>query len=229
MTNYAELHSIYWERRYTAPNVESTVFRTHGRILAPMYAPEIRGVVNTLDFGCGQDATVNFFHQQGYNAKGADASTKDIGMTYKIYPNISSRFEICHLDPDKNDFYGFPSNLSVVTAIQSLYYLSDTGLRLCLQKLHASMHSGGVLFATMMGPQSFFYDNSEAQPNGMRLVRFTSARQVVDNYYAIFTMDENHLMSKFSIFEPLHIGKYGFDYGQGECEEFHYTFCVVKP
>lgn len=229
MTNYEQLNSIYWERGYTAPNVESIVFRTHGRILAPMYAPEIRGAVNTLDFGCGQGATVNFFHQQGYNAKGVDASIKDIGIARKIYPNISSQFEVCQSDPDKNDFYGFPSNISVVTAIQSLYYLSDSGLRLCLQKLHSSMLSGGVLFATMMGPQSFFYDNSEEQPNGMRLVRFTSARQVVDNYYVNFTMDENHLMSKFSIFEPLHIGKYVFDYGQGEGEEFHYTFCGVKP
>ena len=229
MTNFAAANNVYWEQGYAAPQVESIVFRTHGRILAPMFAPETRGQVNTLDFGCGHGATVNFFHQQGYNARGVDASSKDIGIARKIYPDISSKFEVCHIDPAKNDFYGFPSNISLVTAIQSLYYLSEHNLQLCVQKLFSSMRSGGVLFATMMGPQSFFFANSTEQPDGMLLVRFTSTRQTVDHYYVNFTMDESHLTRKFSLFKPLHIGKYAFDYGQGEGEEFHYTFCGVKP
>lgn len=226
--DYLDKNKAYWEKGYNAPNVDHPVFRFYGRILKPQFG--LGGNWERLvDFGCGQGASVNYFHQHGFNARGVDVSEANIMVCKVRYPHIAECFRVCQAEPKANDAYGFDEDIAVITAIQSLYYLSDTHLSDCLELLHAAMRPGGVFFATMMGRQSRdFYDNSTEYEDGLRVVNFQTSRMHVNDYYINFTHDENDLKRKFAMFRPVHIGYYTEKFRSDEGEGFHFTFCGVK-
>ncbi len=218
----------YWEKGYVAPNVESFVFRFYGRVLKPDFNLGGR-YERLLDFGCGQGATVNFFAQQGFNARGVDISQTDISVARIRYPQLASHFTVCDPDPSNNDFYGFPEDVAVVTAIQSLYYFSDTDFDICMERIYRSMRKGGIFYATMMGiGQKQFYDNSKEYKDGLRRVNFKTDRYEVKDYFVSFTNDRAHLLDRFSMFKPVHVGFYAQRFREDEEEGFHYTFCGIK-
>ena len=65
-----------------SPNVEDAIFRLQGKVLNNMYKlPSNKNITTSLDFGCGQGSTVNFFHQAGYDAYGIDISSYAIGKS----------------------------------------------------------------------------------------------------------------------------------------------------
>ena len=85
MDKYLKNNYSFWQYGYTAPNVENVIFRLHGRILKYKYKlPHVKKPTVTLDFGCGQGAIVNYFHQQGYDAYGIDISKTDIEIAKNL-------------------------------------------------------------------------------------------------------------------------------------------------
>jgi len=172
---------------------------------------------------------VNFFSARGLNIQGVDISETDIATAKTRYPHIAQRFSLCNPDPNDNHYYGFPEDVSVVTALQALYYFSDKDFDSCMAKLYRSMRPGGVFFATMMGEKSKeFFDNSTEHEDGLRAVNFKNDRIEVKDYYMSFIKDEEHLKQKFSMFKPVHIGYYAAKYREDEGDGFHYTFCGTK-
>jgi SAM-dependent methyltransferase len=226
--NYLEMNKEYWEKGYNAVNVDHMVFRFYGRILKPQF--NMGGNWERLvDFGCGQGSSVNFFHDQGFNVRGVDISENDINVAKIRYPHLAKDFLMCAPDPRENDYYGFAEDVSVVTAIQSLYYFSDEDFQICMDKIYRSMRKGGVFFATMMGENSReFYDNSTELKDGLRVVNFKNQRIDVKNYCMSFIKDEEHLKRKFSMFTPVHTGYYSAKFRNEEGDGFHYTFCGIK-
>ncbi len=225
---YLDDNKTYWEKGYPAANVDHPVFRFYGRILRPQF--HLGGRYERLvDFGCGQGAAVNFFSQLGFHAVGVDISEHDIQAAQIRYPHLSDRFLVCDPSPSKNAQYGFDQDVEVITAIQSLYYFDDTVFSHCIRKLYDSMKQGGVFFATMMGTQSKeFFENSVDVGHGLRKVSFQNERLNVKDYYMSFIRDEQHLIEKFSLFKPVHVGYYAAKFRQDEGDGFHYTFCGVK-
>lgn len=226
--NYLDKNREYWEKGYDAANVDHPVFRFYGRILKPEF--HMGGNHERLvDFGCGTGSAVDFFTMHGFHASGVDISETDITTARVRYPHIANNFSICDPDPKNNDYYGFASDVAVVTAIQSLYYFSDSDFEVCIKKLYRSMRTGGIIFASMMGENSKeFYDNSQEYEDGLRVVNFKNDRLDVKNYYMSFIKDETHLKSKFRMFKPMHIGYYCAKYRNDEGDGFHFTFCGVK-
>ncbi|NLD98189.1 MAG: class I SAM-dependent methyltransferase [Synergistaceae bacterium] len=225
---YLKKNKEYWEKGYPAVNVDHPVFRFYGRILRPEFKMG-NSFERLLDFGCGQGAAVNFFAMHGFNSCGVDISESDIAAAKTRYPHIAANFSVCDPDPRKNDFYGFKEDVSVVTAIQSLYYFSDTDFEVAIQKIYSAMRKGGIFFATMMGEQAKeFFDNSAECGDGLRVVNFKNDRLDVREYYISFIKDEDHLKRKFSLFHPLHTGYYCAKYRADEGDGFHFTFCGVK-
>ena len=129
--NYLDKNKAYWEQGYNSPSVDHPVFRFHGRILRPEFGLGGR-FEKLVDFGCGQGAAVSFFHQQGFNARGADISETDIAVAKIRYPHIAQNFAVCAPEPKANEYYGFAEDVAVVTAIQSLYYFSDHDFQECV-------------------------------------------------------------------------------------------------
>ena len=226
--DYLEKNKAYWEKGYSAVNVDHPVFRFYGRILKPEFG--LGGHWEALvDFGCGQGSAVDFFRRMGFNARGVDISETDIAAAKIRYPHIAQDLFICDSSPKANEFYGFAENVAVITAIQSLYYFSDQDFQDCMDKLYASMRPGGVFFATMMGEASReFFDNSTEYKDGLRVVNFHNDRLEVKDYYMSFIKDEDHLKRKFKMFKPVHIGYYAAKFRSDEGSGHHFTFCGVK-
>lgn len=229
MTDYLSANRAYWEKGYTAPNVEACVFRFYGRILVPDFGMTGEKGEVSLDFGCGRGATVDFFHRHGFQAYGSDISVKDINAGMARYPHLADRLSVVNSVPKQNAHYGVESGVSLVTAIQSLYYLDDIDFAEAIDKLYACMKPGGVFYATMMGEQCReFFDNSEPVGNGLRRVAFKNDRLDVRDYFMSFIRDEDHLKRKFQMFRPVHIGHYAMKLRADEGDGYHWTFCGVR-
>jgi SAM-dependent methyltransferase len=228
-TDYLAANRAYWERGYPAENVESCVFRFYGRILVPDFKLSGEGGETAIDFGCGQGATVSFFDKKGFNAFGCDISAIDIEAGRMRRPHLSDKLAVVDSKPSRNRIYCVSSGVSLVTAIQSLYYLADDDFDDAIEKLRSSMVPGGVFFATMMGEQCReYYDNSEPVGNGLRRVQFKNERLDVRDYFMTFIRDEDHLKRKFSAFRPVHVGSYTMKLRDDEGNGFHWTFCGVN-
>lgn len=227
--SYLDDNKEYWEKGYEAVSVDHPVFRFYGRVLKPDFGISGENGEKLLDFGCGQGASVEFFARYGFNAVGVDISNTDINVAKIRYPHIRNHFCVCDPNPNNNDFYGFKDDISVVTAIQSLYYLSDTDFKICIDKIYNSMKKGGVFYATMMGEKSKeFFDNSTYFNDGLREVAFKNDRLNVSKYYISFIKNEEHLIEKFNMFKPVHTGYYCAKFRNDEGDGFHYTFCGIK-
>lgn len=227
--SYLMDNKLYWEKGYSAPNVDHHMFRFFGRILRPQFGLPVNHE-KLLDFGCGQGAAVNFFHVNGFNAQGVDISSNDISVARSRYPHIEENFSTCESDPKKVVKYGSHASYRIITAFQSLYYFSQNDFDVVIARLYDQLESGGVFFATMMGKQSKeFYDNSKPTADAwLRKVDFSNQRISVKNYHMFFIDDETDLVSRFKMFEPVHIGYYAAKLRSDEGDGFHFTFCGVK-
>ena len=226
--SYLDENRAYWERGYNAVNVDHPVFRFYGRILKPDFG--LGGNWERLvDFGCGQGAAVSFFQKHGFHARGVDVSETDIAAAKIRFPHIARNFLVCAPDPKANEYYGFAEDVTVITAIQSLYYFSDHDFGACLDMLYRSMRPGGVFFATMISENSReYFDNSVEFGDGLRVVNFQNKRLDVKDCYMSFIKDEDHLKRKFDMFKPVHIGYYAIKFRSDEGGGHHFTFCGVK-
>jgi cyclopropane fatty-acyl-phospholipid synthase-like methyltransferase len=227
--NQLDDNKEYWEKGYSAPNVDHHTFRFFGRILKPEFELP-KDNEKLLDFGCGQGAAVNFFHMNGFNAHGVDISHEDISVARSRFPHIKDKFTICDPDPNIQTQYGSEKEYSVITAFQSLYYFSKADFNVVMGRIYDQLAPGGVFFATMMGIQSSeFWDNSQpTDDEWLRKVDFSNSRVDVKNYFMFFVRDESDLIDKFKMFRPVHIGYYSAKLRSDEGDGFHYTFCGVK-
>jgi 2-polyprenyl-3-methyl-5-hydroxy-6-metoxy-1,4-benzoquinol methylase len=83
MDEYLKGNFDYWQKGYYAPNVESFVFRTWGRVLRSEFSDKQSSKLKMLDFGCGQGAALSFFNQLGFDVYGVDISEHDLDVCKK--------------------------------------------------------------------------------------------------------------------------------------------------
>lgn len=218
----------YWNKGYSAPNLESHIFRLCGRILKPEFNLPDRHE-RLIDFGCGQGAAVNYFNTIGFDARGCDISHVDIDVAKLRYPHLRDRFLVTDQNPSENEFYGWEDNISVVVGVQSFYLMSRDYFGQVMDKLYNAMPAGGLIYATMMGERHTFYQHSDpADGDWLRRVRFSNGRLALDDYYLFFVSDEEDLKKKFPMFEPVHIGHYSMQLQDNDTNNWHWTFLGVK-
>lgn len=219
----------YWSNKgYTAPNVESHIFRLSSRILKPQFDLPSKHE-RLLDFGCGQGAAVNYFNSIGFDAKGCDISQLDIDAAKTRYPHLADKFSVCQQDPGNNDFYGWPEDISVAVGVQSFYLQSKDYFFQVMDKIHSSLVPGGLIYATMMGEKHIFFEHSQPTADEwVRCVNFSGNRQTLDNYYNFYVADEEDLKSRFPMFEPIHIGHYSMQLQENDTNNWHWTFLGRK-
>lgn len=229
VNNYLDKNLTYWQKGYEAPHVESFIFRTYGRILKPDFGISGENQEKVLDFGCGEGANLTFFKSKGFQVYGVDISQTDIERCKQKMPDDAENFKVITSKPDIfQKFPGAPYDL--VIAIQSLYYLSQTDLDICLENLYLQMKPGAIIYASMMGTRSHYFQHALPTENGLYEVRFPENHRLqVKDYYMQFVESEIQLQTIFKRFKRVHIGYYDACLREDEGSEFHFTFLGQKP
>lgn len=227
MDAYLEGNRAYYEQGYEAECVDHPVFRVYGTILRDDFGLDGSGGEKLVDFGCGQGAAVNFFAAHGFNAYGVDISGTDIDRARARYPRIADNFALIDPKPLPDDVF-FGGDLDIVVAIQSLYFLSDTDMQVRLRSLYDQMKPGAVFYATMMGTQSYYWENAEKAQDGLYRITVNWKRIKINDMYMTFVRNEQDLIRKFHMFRPVHLGFYNGRFRSDEGEFYHYTFVGRK-
>lgn len=228
MDDYLRKNSDYWQKGYVAENVESWVFRPYGRILAAELGMDGSGGEKLMDFGCGQGAAMAFFKRKGFDVYGVDISETDIAAARTLMPDIHDHFHVANLKPNEDDLF-FGGGFDVIVSIQSLYYYTNTDFDVRMKTLNNMLKPGGYVYFTMMGKKCWFYDHATEVEDGLHRIDIETPRIKYENYYIMFADDEEDLKTKFSMFEPLHVGFYSYKTREDEGTDFHYTFFGRKP
>ncbi|GMV99347.1 MAG: hypothetical protein AMXMBFR84_04860 [Candidatus Hydrogenedentota bacterium] len=226
-SEYLDQNARFWQPGYEAPNVESHVFRPYGRILAHELGLTGKGGEKLLEYGCGSGAAAEFFHRKGFNVYGVEISETNVALCRKRMPEIAGHFDVIPATPRVDDVF-FGGGFAVVTAIQCLYYLSESDLQLRLQSLYAQMTPGAVLYATMIGARHHYFAHSTPAAGGMRTVCMHTPRIHIEDHFVLFTESEDQLLDRFRLFEACHVGYYAEKYRSDEGEDFHFTFAGRK-
>lgn len=159
----------------------------------------------TLDHGCGQGTAVNFFHNQGCDAHGIDVSSIAISEGSNLYPQIAKK--LYEVDPLLENFSLPDKKPSLITSIQTMYYLAPADRDLVMARLKELSQPNAIVYLTMMTSVGTYFDNSIELDNGMRHVKFIDDRISVDQHIC-FVNDENHFLKMFPMLEIIEIGQY---------------------
>ena len=230
MKTYQSNNKKFWSSGYEALNVESVIFRLQGRILKPEFKlPKKNRKTKLLEFGCGQCANLNYFHNLGYNVKGVDISKKDINRAKIRYPHLENKISVQSVNPSEVKYYGWKDNVDLVIANQSLYYLDAEDFNICIKKIYEQMNKGGIIYASMWSQKHTYFNYSKkTEYKWLRKVKFKGKRFNLDSYYAFFIRDKRDLINKFKLFTPLHIGRYFMQLEETETNNDHYVFIGKK-
>jgi 2-polyprenyl-3-methyl-5-hydroxy-6-metoxy-1,4-benzoquinol methylase len=239
MSDYLNKNLSFWDRKYSSPNVESFVFRLKSVLLDKFCKFYKYQTYKILDFGCGEGANVMFFNKNyGFIPYGVDISSVSINVCKKKTKKFKKNFKI--IDPKPSEKLNlFNEKFDLVIAIQSLYYMSDKDLQICLKCLYNHLKPGGMIFASMMGVKNNSYynlfSNKKKNSDGLTLVdlrtdKFYKKRQKGNTYshYINFIKNKEELERKFKIFKKKAIGFYDSDYESLNSSLFHYTYLGKK-
>ena len=234
---YLNANASYWSQAvYDAPNVETYVFRLYGRIIKHEFGLDGSTHPKMLDFGCGSGGNCKFFAEKGFNVHGVDQSRIDINRIKERIPYLASNFKCISPLCKPDDIWFDDTIFDIIVSFQTLYYLSDTDLKIRLQSLYNMLKPGGFFIATMMHSSCWYYDMSEPADDGMHFVKFFREQDVgrvgltQNDHYINFTDSEEDLIDKFSIFKPLHTkGYYDGVYRDDQGSEKHLVFVGQKP
>jgi SAM-dependent methyltransferase len=229
MSDYLQKNTNYWDKGYYAPHTENFIFRTYARILKPEFGLSGDQQENVLDFGCGEGANLCFFANKGFNVYGVDISKEAISNCKVLMPDQASHFKVIPAKPEVGQNY-FEQQMDLIIAVQSLYYLSDSDLTVCLENLYRQLKPGGLFYATMMGTRCYYYKYTQPYEQGLRTLRFPpNHRLQVTDYFLRFVDSESDLLRIFNMFDKKHLGYYDAQIREDEGSEFHYTFLGQKP
>jgi SAM-dependent methyltransferase len=220
------VNSNEWLKPYHAPNVQSEIFRWYGQIGKDIFKEKTsQSKLVSLDYGCGEGATTNYFLSQGFEAFGIDINKDSIEIALSRFPILQNRLFVVPFEletlPLKSIF------IDLVTARNVLYYLPPQTLTHTLSILAKNMSPHGILYATMIKSGGYYYQNSIPLKNGMRRVQFKNNRLVRETDI-LFVNNEEDLISRFTNFDLIELGQSLDFYLRSDSPgDYHYT-CTFR-
>ena len=228
MSNYLETNSHYWNDiipEYSAPNVESFIFRFYGRILKFDYGIDGTAGENVLDFGCGQGGALSFFNKLGFNCFGVDIAKNDVAYAKNIMPGVADQLMVIDPKPVPGECY-FDEKMDIVISIQTLDFLTNSDFQTVIKNLYDNMKPGAKIFASMNGWDMYYRNHAQYVEDGLWHVEFDNGRVSYD-IYLNFIKDKAEMVEKFNLFKPVYVDYYDSSFRE-EGSEFRYTFFGVK-
>jgi len=234
MEKYISINKKFWNRKYSAPNVESFAFRLKPKLL-DKYIPKNKKL-KVLEFGCGEGSNMNhLIKTYNYDGYGVDISEESIRVCKKKINK--KKFKLIKPKPDKNDNF-FNQKFDLIVSFEVLYYLSNEDLKNRLISLNRMLKPKGYVFFTMMGTKNEywkFFSNKKKNKFGLTQVDLgvdkdyrKRQKHPIYYHYINFTKNELELKKKFNIFKPLNIGFYDQSLENNFRNGFHFTFFGKK-
>jgi len=201
-----EVNSREWLRPYFAPNPQSEIWRWWGWIGQQLLSQRFSGPdkLSTLEFGCGQAANVNFFHEQGLVSSGVDLNPDSIETAKTRYLHLASQLKVVPFHLDQGLFS--PESFNQITSRHVLHFLPPEVFSQSLSILRTWLKDRGILYVTFMQVGGYYFNNSVPLDNGMRRVQFNNGRfdREVDVW---FVNDEEDLKARFPDFHLIDLGE----------------------
>ena len=221
-----DINNSYWQKKYSAPNVEGFVFRFYNKLLKHHIKNK---KIKILDFGCGEGANLDYFYKQlNFEPYGVDISNISIKVCKRKFKKIKNNFKLINFKPEYPPKLFFKNQkYDIITAIQSLYYLDNHNLELALKNIEYNLNEGGFVFFTMVSRKSYFWSklsNKKTLSNGMTKVDLGNKNI---NYFN-FIKNKSDLIKKFKLFKKLNVGFYDYSLIDINESTFHYTFFGKK-
>lgn len=177
-----------------------------------------------LDFGCGNGTHSIYMASKGFDVYGVDIVPSAVEEIHARLPKLKGNFKC--INPSDIIENMFEGKFDIIMANQSLYYLSNEELQQTLTQFDNMLNPNGIVFFTMMGIQSYYYEKSvyKESMDGLREVTLTG--RLNETTYISFVESEDDLVSKFAHFTADFIGHY--DCTMREGSGFHYQFIGLK-
>ena len=236
MLDYQKTNYKYWNRVYSAENVESCIFRLKPKLLDFYINPKKK--LTVLDYGCGEGSNINFLTKKyGYNGYGVDISKPSIEKCKKKLIKINkNKFKVIPFKVNENDIF-FNKKFDLIISVQTLYYLSDIDLKNRLKSFNKMLKKNGYVFFTMMSKNHYLikeHSNQKKNKSGLINVDVSMDKQYkkrqkqnIYNSYINVVNNKNDLLKKFKLFKPLSIGYYDISLLNNK-STYHYTFFGKK-
>jgi 2-polyprenyl-3-methyl-5-hydroxy-6-metoxy-1,4-benzoquinol methylase len=231
--DYLNINNQFWNRKYSAPNVEGYIFRLKSKLLDLYIPPQKK--LTVLDYGCGEGSNINYLIKKyNYDGYGVDISRPSITICQKKINK--KKFKLINSKVIKNDKF-FDVKFDLIISIQVLYYLNNTDLKLLLANLNSMLKPGGYVFFTMISKKNYYYNFYSDKKNidGLTKVDLSSyknykkrQKQSIYYHYINFTKNEKDLKNKFKLFKPLNIGYYDLSLESIDISTHHFTFLGEK-
>lgn len=174
---------------------------------------------NLLDYGCGNGTHDIYFMEKGINVCGVDISEKAIEICNKRIED--GKFYLVDKDNDLlKDI--FNEKFDIIFANQVLYYLSDEELQKKLYDMNDVLNENGIVIFTMMSSENYYFKHAKKLNDNSGLYEVNLNGRLNETTYINFVKGADDLKEKFSMFNPLYIGKYDFDMKEGSSEHYFY-------
>ena len=179
-----------------------------------------------LDFGCGTGANLKYFETKGFEPHGVDIIESAILQCQALMPAHADNFVAIAPNQAIKDM--FTGKFTFIMANQSLYYLPDRVLGETLSQMYDMLEENGIVLFTMIGPKSYYFRHvSHIVNDDFHEVILDNGR-LKETTYINFTMDENHMLKRFSMFEKIQLGFYSSCIVEQDGSDFHYLFIGRK-
>lgn len=222
--SYIQRNREYYSTVYDPKFVETIIVRSFHKYMRSL----LDDGAKLLDFGCGTGTPTGFFKSQGLNIHGVDFSAEEIDVAKIKFPDIANHFAVCDGTPRIDDRF-FGGDFDFIFAMQALYYMTDTDTEIRFRSLHSMMKPGALIWASMMASDHNWFARSTPAEDGLRRVPSGEGAIPAElgHHYINFTNDTDHLKRKFGMFDPIFVGYYDHDIGEGSTK--HWLFIGHKP
>ena len=172
-----------------------------------------------LDIGCGIGQHLSYFKSKGFETYGFEFASTAVSKAKQNFPDLASNIKVGDFTEKIDYFNGL--KFDFIFSNQVLYYADRKQLKKAIKEIDQILNPGGFVYFTMIGTQSYYYENSFQLPNSdLRRVTLTGRLNEVTD--VIFIENEEELANTFDLFDPLFIGHYDITMREGSGFHFQY-------
>ena len=176
-----------------------------------------------LDIGCGIGQHLSYFKSKGFETYGFEFASTAVSQAKLNFPDVASNIKVGDFTKKIDYFDGL--KFDFIFSNQVLYYADRNQLEIAINEIDKVLNPGGLVYFTMIGTKSYYYDNSFPLPNS-DLRRVTLKGRLNEVTDILFIDNEQQLVDTFNLFDPLFVGHY--DISMREGSGFHYQYLGRK-